>query len=114
MTGKAQGGNDRLIGGHGNEDFWGDAGTKASTAIGGKDTFVFKADSGEDRIHDFQQGKDHIEISGYAADSFGELAIDQVLIDGKAASVVHLDTGGDDTVTVYGAMTLAASDFWFV
>ncbi len=73
---------------------------------------MFEADSGHDRIHDFQQGKDHIEISGYAADSFGELDIEPDLIDGKAASVVHLDTNND--VTVFGALTLKASDFWFV
>ncbi len=36
----------------------------------------------------------------------------QALIDGKAASVVHLDANND--VTVFGALTLKASDFWFV
>ena len=52
---------------------------------------MFAADSGHDRIHDFQQGKDHIEVTGYAADKFDELDITPDLIDGKAAWVVHLD-----------------------
>jgi hypothetical protein len=112
MTGQTQGGKDRLIGGHGDEDFWGDAAIKAATAIGGRDTFVFGADSGHDRVHDFQPGKDHIEIGGIAADSFDELSITEMLIDGKSASVI--DLGGGSDVTVFGAMTLGASDFWFV
>lgn len=46
-------GADVVIGGKGNDKLWG---------LGGKDTFVFKAKSGKDKIMDFTAGKDKIQI----------------------------------------------------
>jgi Ca2+-binding RTX toxin-like protein len=111
MSGHAKGGNDRLIGGPGDQDLWGDAGTMSGHARGGKDTFVFMADSGNDRVHDFEKGKDRMEVSGYTAHSFGDLSIDSITVDDAAASLVHFDA--NNSVTVLGAELLRASDFHF-
>jgi hypothetical protein len=42
---------------------WGDADVMADSAQGGYDTFVFAADNGLDFIYDFEQGKDHVDLS---------------------------------------------------
>ena len=112
MSDNARGGNDRLVSGHGNENLWGDAATMTGHAVGGNDAFVFEASSGHDRIHDFQQGKDQIEVGGYAASSFADLAIETTAINGDPVSIVHFDANND--VTVFGSITLQASDFDFV
>lgn len=63
MHGNAQGGDDRLESGTGADHMWGDAALMADNAQGGYDTFVFAADSGQDVIYDFEQGKDHVDLS---------------------------------------------------
>jgi len=109
MSGSAAGSDDRIIGSHGVDDMWGDAQFLFDKAKGGKDTFVFLADSGHDRVHDFKQGMDKIELRGTAADSFSDLKIVKTTLDGKAASLVQFGDGND--VTVATSATLKASDF---
>ncbi len=89
MSGSAAGSDDRIIGGAGEDDMWGDAKFMLDKAKGGKDTFVFLADSGHDRVHDFKQGMDKIELRGTAAHSFADLKIEKTTLDGKVASLVH-------------------------
>ncbi len=89
---------DRLVGGNGNDVVTGGAGW---------DTFVFGDNSGNDRITDFQQEKDVIEIVR-GADSFDDLDIRQA---------------GDDVMISYANTTIrvedqtasdfSADDFWF-
>lgn len=80
-TGTARGGDDRLIGGTDTNDVMhGDfvqilGAVAGSTVIGGADVFVFGVDNGSDRITDFEQGKDKVELSGFDnINSFGDLA----------------------------------------
>src|SRR5262249_12354301 len=63
MYGYATGGNDRLVSGPGNDEMWGDAHYKAPTVVTGADVFVFLQNNGQDTIHDFEQGKDHIDLT---------------------------------------------------
>ena len=63
MIANSQGGDDRLVSGTGTDYMWGDAATMADNAQGGSDTFVFAADSGQDTVYDFEQGKDHLDLS---------------------------------------------------
>jgi hypothetical protein len=80
-TGTARGGDDRLVGGRNTNDVMhGDFvviknTVDGSTVIGGADVFVFGVDNGSDRITDFEQGKDKVELSGFDnIDSFADLA----------------------------------------
>jgi hypothetical protein len=85
-AGTAQGGNDRLISGTNTNDvmhgdfvqIFGDgaAGTVINgTVIGGADVFVFGVDNGSDRITDFEQDKDKVELSGFDnINNFADLA----------------------------------------
>jgi len=63
MRGNTQGGDDTLISGTGNDAMWGDAEQMLDNALGGRDTFVFGPNNGEDVIYDFQQGMDLIDLS---------------------------------------------------
>jgi Ca2+-binding RTX toxin-like protein len=70
-------GADTLDGGGGNDILKGGAGA---------DTFVFKAHAGDDRIADFQDGKDTIDLSGHKGlDTFSDLK-------------GHIHQSGDDLV----------------
>ncbi|MET0532068.1 MAG: hypothetical protein ABW003_27690 [Microvirga sp.] len=111
MAGAAAGSDDRLVSGRADDDLWGDGQFMFDKAKGGKDTFVFLADNGHDRVHDFKQGMDKIELRGTAAHGFADLVIEKTILDGKTASLVHLDAGND--VTVVTSATLKASDFLF-
>jgi Ca2+-binding RTX toxin-like protein len=53
MSGRAVGGNDKLVSGTGNDDMWGDAQSISGNAKGGNDTFVFNFGNGHDKIEDF-------------------------------------------------------------
>jgi len=112
MSGSAAGGDDRIIGSGGANDMWGDARFMFDKAKGGKDTFVFLANSGHDSIHDFKQGMDKIELRGTAAHSFAELKIEKTFLDGKVASLVHFDPNDtSNDITVVTSAKLKASDF---
>lgn len=88
------GGRDRLKGGNGRDDFFGGKGNDKHTGGKGADTFYFDTTvrSGKDKITDFEDGKDMIEIAG----------------GGK----VTWSRDGDDTVVVWnkGQVTLLGVD----
>jgi len=67
-------GADVLIGGDGADRLIGDAGNDGLTGGAGADRFVFMRGSGRDRIADFQNGLDQIEIVS-GAESFADLRI---------------------------------------
>ena len=57
-------GNDTLVSGPGVDEMWGDLGRDLSTSlITGADVFVFDFDNGADIIHDFERGKDIVDLS---------------------------------------------------
>jgi hypothetical protein len=109
----AQGGNDRLISGTGTDHMYGDAASVAPTARTGEDTFVFGPQSGQDFIHDFEPGEDHIEVVG-SVESFDDLDIESADAngDGVTDSIVHFDE--TDSVIVYDIAQLTDPDFIFV
>jgi len=92
-------GNDILFGGHGDDDLTGGA---------GNDRFCFDVNSGgNDRIVDFQDGRDMIDLRGLGL-SFASLAI---ISTGQSYAV----SGAFGTITVSGAERgiLSAADFVF-
>ncbi|MDG1212330.1 MAG: calcium-binding protein [Paracoccaceae bacterium] len=70
-------GDDTLTGGGGADTLLGGFGVDEMRGGGGADVFQFRSDDGFDRITDFQQGRDKIEIVR-GADDFGDLSISQV------------------------------------
>lgn len=64
----AAGGNDTLVGGQNAlNEMWGDAAVVAAGAGRGSDVFVIGPFGGVNIIHDFQPGRDVIDLSGFAA-----------------------------------------------
>jgi NDP-sugar pyrophosphorylase family protein len=78
LRGHAKGGDDRLVSrGFDKDEMWGDAATVGKHAKTGDDIFVFGIANGSDVIHDFEPGKDLIDLTAFAAvgiDSFDDLA----------------------------------------
>jgi Ca2+-binding RTX toxin-like protein len=127
MLNPAFGGDDRLISGRGDDHLWGDAKFRSGIYLGeatedewledppvtddttgGADTFVFKLGNGDDTIHDFEQGKDIIELCLIGKlDAFDDLSIAQ---DGDDSVI---DLGCGDSITVIGVDELGESDFDF-
>lgn len=93
-------GDDTLIGGKGDDTLTGNAGA---------DSFVFKPGQGNDRITDFSDGEDTIDLSAYTGiDGLGDLTITQ---DGSDAKI---DTDqGTITLQNFDVDDLDASDFVF-
>jgi Ca2+-binding RTX toxin-like protein len=60
-------GNDSLFGDLGNDRMRGGPGDDQLSGGGGADTFVFYRADGHDRISDYQQGIDHIELHGISS-----------------------------------------------
>ncbi|MEO1329051.1 MAG: polysaccharide lyase family 7 protein [Pseudomonadota bacterium] len=105
-------GADTLKGGLGDDTLKGGAGADSLTGGGGRDRFVFDASAGEDRIADFEDGVDKIDIRsfGFEADAF-ETAIAAALSDaGDGATRLDLTAlGGEGSVRIEG-LSLAEAD----
>lgn len=91
-------GNDRLLGGRDNDDLYGQ---------GGNDTFVIRANAGSDRIFDFTQGGDIIEMNG-GPSSFGQLTITT-----SGSNTVIVSSNGITSLIGFTG-TLTAADFTFL
>ena len=70
-------GNDALSGGAGADVLNGGAGFDRLSGGSGADTFVVMADTGFDRITDFEIGTDRIEIDAATVDAFDDLVLTQ-------------------------------------
>ncbi|MFC7476772.1 hypothetical protein ACFQS7_20565 [Dankookia sp. GCM10030260] len=118
LSGHAAGGDDLLLGGRNAiNDFWGDAAViKGPAVTTGADTFVIRPDSLANTIHDFEPGKDLIDLRAYAAagiHGFADLApLIQVT---EAGSVVVFGSAAPagNTLSVLGDTALGAGDFLF-
>ncbi|MES0884378.1 hypothetical protein [Roseibium sp. SCP14] len=88
LTGNTK--HDQLLGGDGSDRLIGNAGFDTLTGGLGSDTFVFKSNDGTDRIKDFTDGEDLIEIVS-GASAFSDLV---------------LEASGSDTVLSFGGTTV--------
>lgn len=112
---RGDGGNDVLIGGGGRDRLDGGSGNDELTGGSAIDTFVFttvaKGGGGINRITDFQDGLDLVNLSGYAFSGFGDVA-PLIFAAGPDARIVF----GDGQVVRFentAAGDLDASDFIF-
>ena len=108
---EGRGGNDALFGGAGDDRL--DGGEDGDLLVGGAgaDVFAISATRGTDRIADFQDGVDRIEIASPGIASFDDL----VLLDRGTHTLVAFDDGSGafSTVRIDGVAPdrLDASDF---
>src|SRR5690606_27973204 len=106
--------NDRLLGGTGNDTLTGGAGNDVLSGGSGADVFVFSVRDNADRISDWQNGSDVIQIvagtyDGERYDSFDDLTITQ-----SGSNTVVSFGGTTVTLTGINSGLLDASDFVFV
>lgn len=85
-------GDDTITGGEGNDVMYGDANNRFEGATG-RDTFVFGADDGNDKIWDFVQGVDTILLEGY------EVGVNDPNFEYRNGNTIL--TYGDTQITVY-------------
>ncbi len=94
-------GNDRLYGEEGNDQLYGEE---------GKDTFVYVNGEGNDRILDYEEGEDVIEISGGIITATDDLSDGRILYTIGDGSIEVLDAA-DKTVSIKdGRGNFTASD----
>jgi Ca2+-binding RTX toxin-like protein len=118
LAGSVVCGNDRLISGMGNDVMWGDIAYSGfdespldlTLVTTGQDVFVFSANNGNDKIYDFRQGEDKIELQGIGVASFDELMGAHLEQDDMNTVI----TFGSNTITVIGVTDMTAADFLFV
>lgn len=106
--------NDVLIGEAGNDLLSGDRGYDTLTGGVGRDTFVFRAEAGEDVITDFSVRDDIIQVAvnlGFnsGADLLGAIANQGISNDGRQISLLTLSPG--NSVTIYNDGGLRAANF---
>lgn len=71
------------------------------------DVFVFNPNSGADRIHDFQDGVDKLDVSGYGFTSASQMTI------GTNNGQTYVDFGGGNYVYLQSIITITDDDFIF-
>jgi hypothetical protein len=96
---------DLLYGGAGNDTLNGGGGNDFLTGGPGSDLFVFAPGSGDDRIRDWEDGRDLIDLTAYGF-AFADLDIADV-----AAGRVRIGLGTGSVVVMDEAGTLSAADF---
>ena len=104
------GGADTIEGGAGDDNLYGDRGNYTSGSYGftaGADVFVFNPNSGADRIHDFQDGVDKLDVSGYGFTSASQMTI------GTNNGQTYVDFGGGNYVYLQSIFTITDDDFIF-
>lgn len=108
-------GNDVLYGGNGHDKLWGgdgndtlDGGVHDDQLWGGAgaDSFVFAASAGHDKIYDFEQGVDRIDLTQLADLDFSNLAIREA----NGSTVISVD---DISITLSGFTGVTVDDFRF-
>jgi serralysin len=111
---KGGAGNDREYGGTGRDVLSGDAGNDVLKGGLDADTFRFRGRWGDDRITDFQNGLDCIDLRRSEL-SFGELSVSQRDMDGDGRVDDVLIRGNGQTITLLNEKVpgIGASDFLF-
>jgi Ca2+-binding RTX toxin-like protein len=90
-------GKDRLEGGAGNDVLFGGFG--GGVLDGQRDTFVFAPGGGTDRVRDFEDGLDQIDLTAFG---FSDFTGDVLPLATDAGSRMILDLGGGTSVEVFG------------
>ncbi|MBB1248461.1 calcium-binding protein [Rhizobium sp. G21] len=104
-------GNDTLRGMAGNDTLFGDVGNDVLTGGAGKDIFDFYTTQGRDRITDFQNGQDRMDIHLWTGmDTFADVKAHASMVSGDLVLKF-----GADVLTVEGLtlMTMDKTDFIF-
>lgn len=104
-------GADRLFGGRGDDILDGNAGDDVLTGGRGADQFVFFAGSGTDRVRDFEQGVDVIDLRPMGLEGFADIA--DGIVDGPNGARIVLENGDALILTGIDAAALTADDFLF-
>ena len=100
---------DTLIGSAGANSFSGGGGNDVITGGGGADVFLYGASGfGQDRITDFQNGVDRIDVSGLA-DDVGDFSVSSAGLD----AVITFADGSRITLSGVSASLIGADDFIF-
>lgn len=105
-------GSDRLYDNFGDDYVKGGQGNDLIFSGGGNDVFVFENGDGNDRIVNFRDGYDMIDLSGYdGIDSFADLQGN--IVSNGPRTLISLDAG--DSITLFGVdiSQLDAGDFIF-
>ncbi|MDA7429601.1 beta-propeller fold lactonase family protein [Primorskyibacter aestuariivivens] len=102
-------GSDLLSGGAGNDRLSGGKGHDTLAGGDGADTFVFNALAGDDRITDFEQGIDHIQIN---TPGLAFAALD--LLQTPDGALIDLPEGGSILIVGIAPGALTVDDFFFV
>lgn len=111
----AKGGNDRLESRTANADeMWGDAYTVGKHAETGADVFVFAPGNGRDIIHDFEQGKDRIDLTAFAdsgIDDFEDVLARTIVQPDGTLVILDVDGLTGNSIMVAGLSSLTVNDF---
>jgi Ca2+-binding RTX toxin-like protein len=103
-----EGGRDRLYGDAGKDRLSGGSGTDLLTGGAGADTFVFSRGAGSDRITDFKDGSDRIEIAT-GAERFSDIDVSR-----SGADTVLTFSNVSVRLTNVDHTDISARDFIFV
>jgi serralysin len=102
-------GRDGIYGGAGDDRITGGAGFDQLFGGGGADVFVFATGDGRDRVFDFRNGVDKIDLSGAGITSFAELADN--LGGNEHRAVIDLGDGDKIVLEGFALAKLDATDF---
>jgi serralysin len=102
----------RLKGGPGNHDLWGDAVNLSANARGGRDTFVFEGSFGNDVVHDFHKGEDHLEFKGVAGVTGFDNLVSRISVSG-ADTLIRVDDMNTVTLIGFAKLKLDHADVLF-
>lgn len=94
-------GDDTMNGGRGTDILKGGIGDDIMRGQGGADTFVFNADEGNDKILDFQNGSDLLDLSGFGFNNTAEALSHFSEIGSGSDNIVGFDFDGT-TIEIRG------------
>ena len=108
---------DDLFGGRGHDQIFGAHGNDVLTGNSGRDLYIFAGQNGTDRITDFRDGVDKIDIRGYgsALNSFADLAGDIVQVGNDVRINLGANVSGAGRIVIedFTVGQVSAADFQF-
>lgn len=110
------GGHDEIDGGSGNDRINGGGGNDTMTGGMSGDVFIFSRKSGDDRITDFGDGADKLDISSLNVDGWSEIVHSDAIQEFGGGTLIDLgELGGNGSIYLQGvdASDLSGSDFIF-